>query len=138
MAYVLALYYRFYYSVPKQYLNNYKSNIVIILLIYSLVFTTFGIYKSLWVYYWFVRTNGGKYYKDFYENNYIGICWNEITNLNEIRKSDKDQLRELIKTTYPDEERPGAIATNISRFVKEMEIGDYVLVPSEGSDVISL
>jgi FlaA1/EpsC-like NDP-sugar epimerase len=50
MAYIAALYYRFYYSVPKQYLNNYKENIGIILLIYALVFIVFGIYKSLWIY----------------------------------------------------------------------------------------
>jgi FlaA1/EpsC-like NDP-sugar epimerase len=50
LAYVLALYYRFYYQVPKQYIDNYKSNIGIILLIYAVVFITFGIYKSLWIY----------------------------------------------------------------------------------------
>lgn len=50
MAYIAALYYRFYYSVPKQYLDNYKENIGIILLIYALVFIVFGIYKSLWIY----------------------------------------------------------------------------------------
>jgi FlaA1/EpsC-like NDP-sugar epimerase len=50
MAYIAALYYRFYYSVPKQYLNNYKSNFGIILLVYAVVFIVFGIYKSLWIY----------------------------------------------------------------------------------------
>jgi FlaA1/EpsC-like NDP-sugar epimerase len=49
-AYILSLYYRFSYSIPKQYLNNYIDNIGIMFLIYALVFILFGVYKSLWVF----------------------------------------------------------------------------------------
>jgi FlaA1/EpsC-like NDP-sugar epimerase len=50
LAYALALYYRFLFDIPKQYLHNYKVNIIFIVGIYLVSFKIFGIYKSLWIY----------------------------------------------------------------------------------------
>jgi FlaA1/EpsC-like NDP-sugar epimerase len=49
-AYILALYFRFSYNIPKEHFNCYKDNIGLMMLIYALIFISFGIYKSLWVY----------------------------------------------------------------------------------------
>jgi FlaA1/EpsC-like NDP-sugar epimerase len=50
LAYILSLYYRFSYNIPKHYLNNYIKNMGLMILIYLLIYITFGIYKSLWVF----------------------------------------------------------------------------------------
>lgn len=50
LAYILSLYYRFFYNIPQQYISNYINNLAIMHLIYSFIFILFGIYKSLWVY----------------------------------------------------------------------------------------
>jgi FlaA1/EpsC-like NDP-sugar epimerase len=50
LAYMLALYYRFSFNIPKIYVNNYESDIFYITAIYLTSFFVFGIYKSLWIY----------------------------------------------------------------------------------------
>jgi FlaA1/EpsC-like NDP-sugar epimerase len=50
LAYMLALYYRFSFNIPKIYVNNYESDIFYITAIYLSSFFLFGIYKSLWIY----------------------------------------------------------------------------------------
>jgi FlaA1/EpsC-like NDP-sugar epimerase len=50
LAYLLSLFYRFSYDIPKQYLQNYLDNIVFMFLIYAIIFISFGIYKSLWAF----------------------------------------------------------------------------------------
>jgi FlaA1/EpsC-like NDP-sugar epimerase len=50
LAYMLALYYRFSFNIPKIYVNNYERDIFYITAIYLSSFFLFGIYKSLWIY----------------------------------------------------------------------------------------
>lgn len=50
LSYILSLYYRYSFNIPKQYLNNYIGNIGFMVLIYAIIFIVFGIYKSLWVF----------------------------------------------------------------------------------------
>jgi FlaA1/EpsC-like NDP-sugar epimerase len=50
LAYMLALYYRFSFNIPKIYINNYERDIFYITAIYLTSFFLFGIYKSLWIY----------------------------------------------------------------------------------------
>lgn len=50
LAYLLALYYRFSFDIPKVYTYNYQRSIFIITGIYLICFFIFGMYKSLWIY----------------------------------------------------------------------------------------
>ncbi|WP_312507523.1 hypothetical protein [Lysinibacillus sp.] len=92
--------------------------------------------------YWLVRADGGKYYEDFFLNNFIAISDNEVS-LKMITDYDHESLvgtviehyKRLYSETYS-EWAPQQIAHAASRtqkFIDEMKIGDLILVPSKKS-----
>lgn len=87
--------------------------------------------------YWFVRSNGGEYFERFFFDDCIAIEWDEISNIDQLMEMDYEDIREEIIKLYPDEKRPGLVATYFIRFLKEMKIGDIVLVPTENSERIA-
>lgn len=96
--------------------------------------------------YWFVRTNGGEYYDDYFHEGYIAVGFNSITDKSAIEKAETDDvykraLYERIKLeSETDEEittKPGLIINQLKRFLVEMNPGDIVLIPSENSKFIS-
>lgn len=96
--------------------------------------------------YWFVRTNGGEYYDDYFHEGYIAVGFNSITDKSTIEKAETDDairraLYEKIKfESETDEEiriKPGLIINQLKRFLVEMNPGDIVLIPSENSKFIS-
>lgn len=96
--------------------------------------------------YWFVRTNGGEYYDDYFHEGYIAVGFNSITDKLIIEKAETDDafkraLYERIKfESETDEEiriKPGLIINQLKRFLVEMNPGDIVLIPSENSKFIS-
>lgn len=92
--------------------------------------------------YWLVRADGGKYYDDFFLNNFIAVSDNEIT-LEMISKYNNGSLvgitTDFFKDIYSEvytEWTSQQIAHAVSRtqkFIVEMEIGDLILVPSRNS-----
>ena len=92
--------------------------------------------------YWLVRADGGKYYDDFFLNNFIAVSDNEIT-LELINKCAQGSIAgitiEHYKTLYSDnyeDWNPQQIAHAASRtfkFINEMKIGDIIVVPSKKS-----
>lgn len=96
--------------------------------------------------YWFVRTQGGKYFDDFYHRNYIGIEWESIIpennnkDNNEIETNHMD-LKSIIakvKEVYPKELKQTYIANQIDRFINKFKKGDIVLIPSKNSEDIAI
>lgn len=88
--------------------------------------------------YWFVRTQGGKYYNTFDKEGFIGIEWDEISDLELINKMDEDTLKEEVVHYYPKVDRPGYIVSQILRFAHSIKKGDIVLIPSENSTWINI
>ena len=87
--------------------------------------------------YWFVRTQGGYYFDDFYFGNYISVEWDDINDLSLITDNEKEnQLREKIEKLYPNS-KTGAIVTNLKRFVNDMAKGDIVVIPSSNSEFLA-
>ena len=90
--------------------------------------------------YWFVRTEGGDYYEEFKNDNYIAIGWDEYKNklLFDCDPGDENELslKEEIKERYKTE-RPGTIFNTLKRFMLEMSEGDIVFIPSKNSDTIT-
>ena len=72
--------------------------------------------------YWFVRTESGKYYKDFLFNSYIAVGWNYINILS--KDNDDEKTIKLIKEKYPDA-IPGRVLNPIKRFCQEMQPYNY-------------
>lgn len=87
--------------------------------------------------YWFVRTQNGTYYDDFLNENFIGIEWDKICDLDFLKRSNEDDIRVEVVKHYPKSKRPGYPAGQIDRFVNQMKKGDIVLVPSKSSLWIS-
>lgn len=87
--------------------------------------------------YWFVRTEGGKYYREFKDNSYIAINWNDFVDLNEIAELPLRQLKDKIKDHYENEKRPGVAAAQMQTFVGTMRKNDIVLIPNARSREIS-
>lgn len=87
--------------------------------------------------YWFVRTQKGTYYEDFINDEFIGIEWDKVSNIDFIKNDNEDDLKEEILTQYPKVERPGYVAKQILKFCNSMKKGDIVLIPSEKSKWIT-
>lgn len=85
--------------------------------------------------YWFVRTNGGQYFEDFYFDGYIGIEWDEIVSTN---YENIESLKLEVETYYPKETRPGYVASQIDKFVKEFKKGDIVIIPNKNSKIFAI
>lgn len=92
--------------------------------------------------YWYIRTQGGRYYTDFNLNSYIGIGYNTIS-LEDIKgcSGNQDSLRQLIldskaenESNENDESQPGRIAGTLNRFVNKLSINDFVIIPSKSAD----
>lgn len=87
--------------------------------------------------YWFVRTNGGEKFEDFYFKNYIAIAWDKLNDLEFIKEGNNDLLKQQVEQLYPQETKPGSVSSQILRFVNEMKIGDYVMIPGTNCDRIA-
>lgn len=92
--------------------------------------------------YWLVRADGGKYYEDFFHNNFIAVADNEIT-LENIEECEKNSIagmtiehyKELYANKYPNwkQQQIAHAAKRLQQFRDHMKIGDLVLVPSRRS-----
>lgn len=98
--------------------------------------------------YWFVRTNGGDYYNEYFNEGFIAVGFNWITDPAAIIRAEEDPvykraLQEKIKfeaeseSTEDKQVKPGLVINQLKRFLIEMSIGDIVLIPSENSQYIS-
>ncbi|MGM9602371.1 MAG: hypothetical protein ACI3W5_12435 [Faecousia sp.] len=88
---------------------------------------------------WIVRTKGGRYYQDFSLNGFIALGWDKIP-LQWITSDSLNKQRVIddIKIEYPDEKRPGLIYGQLVDFIRVMASGDYVVIPSEGSNFVNI
>lgn len=91
--------------------------------------------------YWFVRTDDGKYYQNFYENNFIAIGWNYIT-IEQLRNADPTgfDIRQKIAqhenldivNNAVDKGKATTIYNKLLAF-KNLKRGDVIIIPSDGS-----
>ncbi len=87
--------------------------------------------------YWFVRTESGKYYREFIENEFIAINWNDFVDLDEICSLRLRTLKDKVKEHYEEERRPGVAAAQMQTFVGTMKKSDIVLIPNARSREIA-
>ena len=80
--------------------------------------------------YWFLRTNGGDFFKDFCKNNYVAIGWDDIQPIDE-----KDRTEEILKGYKLIYGRMTTrIMNQVYRFCYEMKKGDIVIIPAARSN----
>lgn len=97
--------------------------------------------------YWFVRTDSGRYFDDYVENNYIAIGWNEINtkDLRQMTESGSEIKSKISESQESDDAeisqrqlkaRTTGIFTKILRF-KNLKRGDLVIIPSYSSTTLA-
>ena len=88
--------------------------------------------------YWFLRTQGGTYFDDFFFGNYIAIEWEEINDIELIKDTSKsEELKKLVLEKYPDCKQPGSAVANLQKFVTSFKKGDIVIIPNEQSKILA-
>lgn len=87
--------------------------------------------------YWFVRTSGGDNFENFYFGNYIAIGWDEVNDIETLKTEKHEDIKKRVEALYPEDAKPGSTASQIIRFINEMKIGDYVLIPGSNCDRIA-
>lgn len=91
--------------------------------------------------YWLVRTDSGTLWEQFKSEDFIGINWNEFSDIELLEKCKVDknveaEIKKEIQQIY-DVEHGGRILNQINRFVFDLNIGDIVMIPSQNSSIIS-
>lgn len=97
--------------------------------------------------YWFFRTDGGDYYKNFIDGKYIAIGYNEVS-LRHINKGNTDDdtgvtiLSDIVDQIYNSknvglEKRPRYVASQLLKFAYSIKKGDIVFIPSASSHLIT-
>lgn len=78
--------------------------------------------------YWFIRTQGGSYFDEFFLDEFVGIGHEDVPCIEESERS--EQLLEKIKINHPQATR---VLNQVYKFCKEMHKGDIVIIPSASS-----
>ncbi len=79
--------------------------------------------------YWFVRTQGGSYFDEFYFGRFVAIGWDDVPCLPESERTTQliDQLKEKGYGV------PTRVLNQVYRFCTALKCGDVVVIPSESS-----
>jgi hypothetical protein len=83
--------------------------------------------------YWFFRTDGGRLYDPFFQQDLIALDYAKIPDEKSrflINGDISEAKIKAVKDIYPNQRRPGLIIANLKRFYFEMKKGDYVVIPS--------
>lgn len=87
--------------------------------------------------YWVVRLgHGGEFSKLAKDGNYVAIGWSDLKDLKWLVKTPiheaKEELKKVLKSTYSNDTsgQRSKASSQISRFVREMQINDFVLTPN--------
>lgn len=87
--------------------------------------------------FWMVRTKKGYFYDEFIRHKFVALGWNIITKDTDFSNQSIDTLKEQIKNLYGDDRPMGSI-NKCKRFIDEVQEGDYLLIPNNGSSNIAI
>lgn len=78
--------------------------------------------------YWFIRTQGGSYFDEFFLDGFVAIGHEDVPCVPEEKRT--DDLIDKIKINHPQATR---ILNQVYKFCKEIKKGDVVIIPSASS-----
>lgn len=83
---------------------------------------------------WCVRADSGKYAEHFIDGSYFGIGWSELGDLSSVKS--KEEIYHLYKKAFPKDSKivTGQQVGQISRFLLEIQAGDYVITPCSDTE----
>lgn len=83
--------------------------------------------------YWFLRTNSGDFFEEFYGNDYVAIGWDDIKPIAE--KERTEEILKGYKSIYG--RMTTRIMNQVYRFCYEMKKGDVVIIPAARSNLFA-
>ncbi|SUM82634.1 hypothetical protein [Staphylococcus saprophyticus] len=86
--------------------------------------------------YWLLRTEGGNWYEEFTSEKFIAIGWNKLDKKDYCESVNKELALRILDNYYPENKQQTLVINNINKFYNKMKIGDIVILPSEGSQVL--
>ena len=78
--------------------------------------------------YWFIRTQGGSYFDEFFLDNFVAIGHEDVPCVSEDNRT--EQLISQLKEAHPQTTR---VLNQVYRFCKEIHKGDIVIIPATAS-----
>lgn len=87
--------------------------------------------------FWMVRTKKGFFFEEFVADKFVALGWNTVTKETDFGKSQEENLKDSIKNWYGDSRPAGAI-NKCKSFIFDIQVGDYILIPSSGSEKIAI
>lgn len=78
--------------------------------------------------YWFIRTQGGEYFDEFFLDGFVGIGDEDVPCVDE-----KDRTKELVEKVKESHPQATRALNQIHKFCKEIHKGDIVVIPSASS-----
>ena len=82
-----------------------------------------------------LHTEGGSWY-EFTNDEFIAIGWNKLDKKSIAKMFIKESALRILDKYYPENKQQTLIINNIDKFYNKMKIGDIVVLPSEGSQVL--
>lgn len=91
--------------------------------------------------YWFFRTEGGKLFSPFFQQDIIALDYADIPDEKVswlISGNINERKIEFITEIYPKHRRPSIIISNLKRFYIGMKVGDFVLIPAASGKSVAV
>lgn len=87
--------------------------------------------------FWLIRTMSGYFYDEFVRDGYVALGWNHITKETSFDDKSIKILKDEITERYGDK-RPGVAINKCIKFIGEVKLGDYVLIPNAKSSEVTI
>jgi len=84
-----------------------------------------------------VRADYGKYAQAFFKGGYVAIGWIDGSDFSEV--SSREQIQTLYRASHPNDTSNVVIGQQvgqIARFFLELQPGDYVITPSQDTELV--
>jgi hypothetical protein len=91
--------------------------------------------------YWFFRTEGGKLFSPFIEQNIIALDYADIPDekVNWLISGNNNEKKiKFLTEKYPQHGRPSIIISNLKKFYIDMKVGDFVLIPAASGKSVAV
>ena len=87
--------------------------------------------------FWMIRSKGGYFYNEYINYGFIALGWNYIDKTTSFSNTNLQLLKEGIADRYG-EKRPMLAINKCRRFIEEIKVGDYIIIPNDGSSEIAI
>jgi len=83
-----------------------------------------------------LKPDGEDRKQEFLSNGKVGVRWNIVDQIGDLRGKKRQEIKELVKSVYPRDDYSGAVAQGqtagmLDHFINKLSVGSFVLSPDE-------